>query len=81
MQSAKTPLDVILSISLLIVLGWFGIKWASGKDGARKLLGWLLLSLLTLDVLQTSPYWLGIFNSGVKLQSTAFTRLEALKNA
>lgn len=52
-----TPLDVILSVVLVLVLGYFGLKWVRSRSVGMRVLGGVVLVILLYDVLQTAPVW------------------------
>lgn len=50
----RTPLDNILLIVVTVLLLWFGIKWASSAKKGKKLLGYLMLVIMSVNILNAS---------------------------
>ena len=80
---SRTPLDVILVVSISIFLLWFGLKFFLKGKGVIKGLGGLMLIILTYNVLAWSGYFTGLLNKGLTLEQKLYTgifRLEGKTN-
>jgi hypothetical protein len=75
----KKPLDVILSVVLMIGLLWAGIYFFN-KKGPLKMLGGFLLLILSINVLDTSQFWLNGMTWATNAEQKLFNGLEATKH-
>lgn len=76
----RAPLDHILSVVLMVGLLWGGLVLYN-RRGPLKVLGGFMLLILSINVLNTSQYWLNGFNWLSAQERQMFNRLEVMKNA
>lgn len=78
-QNKQAPLDVILTSVLMIVLLVFGFILVRKKNGAARVAGIGLLSILFVNVLHTSNFWLGYVTTANNFVTNEFTKLQKWK--
>ena len=59
-----------IAIILIVVLGWFGFKWFFSENGPKKVLGGVMIIILTVDLLNLG-------NEGTNMLDSAKTSLQS----